>query len=503
MGGTSSLERPLAACPEVLAGAGGRRAGPNVLDLRGGGVRSSTFPFLASAMDDTKILLPESQIPTHWYNVIADLPGPLQPVIHPGTLKPVAPEDLLPIFPMGLIEQEVSTERWVKIPDPVRDAYRLWRPSPLFRARRLEQALGTPARIYYKYEGVSPAGSHKPNTAVPQAYYNQLAGTKRLATETGAGQWGSSMAFAGRMFGLEVTVYMVKISFRQKPYRKSMMQLWGAEVIPSPSDRTNAGRAILAADPQSQGSLGIAISEAVEDAMSREDTRYALGSVLNHVCLHQTVIGLEAKEQLRIAGETADVVIGCHGGGSNFAGLSFPFLADRAAGKAVRIVAVEPESCPTLTKGVYAFDYGDTGKMAPIAKMYTLGHDFMPPGIHAGGLRYHGASPLVSQLLAAGVIEARAVGQLGCFEAAVQFARAEGIIPAPEASHAIRAAVDEALRAKEEGKEKVIVFNLSGHGLVDMAAYDAYFAGQLEDFAYPSDKVREALARLPQVSIPE
>ncbi|HYG68394.1 MAG TPA: TrpB-like pyridoxal phosphate-dependent enzyme, partial [Anaeromyxobacteraceae bacterium] len=444
-------------------------------------------------MTDTKILLPESQIPTHWYNVIPDLPGAPPPVMHPGTLEPVRPEDLLPIFPMPLIEQEVSTERWVKIPEPVREVYRLWRPSPLVRARRLEEALGTPARIYYKYEGVSPAGSHKPNTAVPQAYYNQLAGTKRLSTETGAGQWGSSIALAGRMFGLDVTVYMVKVSFRQKPYRKSMMQLWGAEVIPSPSDRTNAGRAILAEDPDSPGSLGIAISEAVEDALGRPDTRYALGSVLNHVCLHQTVIGLEAKAQLQLAGEQADVVVACHGGGSNFAGLSFPFLADRAAGRPVRIVAVEPESCPTLTKGVYAYDYGDTAKMAPVAKMYTLGHDFVPPGIHAGGLRYHGASPLVSQLLAAGQIEARAVGQLGCFEAAVQFARTEGVIPAPESSHAIRGAIDEALRAKEEGRAKVIVFNLSGHGLVDMAAYDQYFAGQLEDFEYPADKVDETL----------
>jgi tryptophan synthase beta chain len=402
---------------------------------------------------------------------------------------------------MALIEQEMSPERWIKIPDEVRDAYRSWRPSPLFRARRLEAALKTPAKIYYKYEGGSPAGSHKPNTAVPQAYYNKLAGTKRIATETGAGQWGSSMAMAARMFGLECTVYMVRVSFDQKPYRKSMMQLWGAKVFPSPSPVTNAGRAALAADPDSPGSLGLAISEAVEDAVTHEDTRYSLGSVLNHVCLHQTVIGLEAKEQLRIAGDYPDVVIGCHGGGSNFAGLSFPFVADKAAGKDVRILAVEPSSCPTLTKGVYAFDYGDTAKMAPIAKMYTLGHDFMPPGIHAGGLRYHGASPLVSQLVNAGVVEARAVAQLGCFEAAVQFARTELIIPAPESSHAIRGAIDEALRAKEEGKERVILFNLSGHGHVDMAAYDAYFAGQLQDFDYPADKVKESLAHLPKVAL--
>jgi tryptophan synthase beta chain len=377
----------------------------------------------------------------------------------------------------------------------------VWRPSPLFRARRLEAALKTPAKIYYKYEGVSPAGSHKPNTAVPQAYYNKIFGTKRIATETGAGQWGTSMAMAAQMFGLDCTVYMVKISFQQKPYRKSMMQLWGAKVIASPSPETNAGRGILAKDPNSQGSLGIAISEAVEDAATHEDTRYSLGSVLNHVCMHQTVIGLEAKEQLKLAGDYPDVVIGCHGGGSNFAGIAFPFVADKATGKNVRILAVEPTSCPTLTKGVYAFDYGDTAKMAPIAKMYTLGHDFMPPGIHAGGLRYHGASPLVSQLLNAGIIEARAVPQLASFEAAVLFARTELIIPAPESSHAIRGAVDEALRAKEEGKERTILFNLSGHGHVDMGAYDAYFAGQLEDFEYPAEKVKESLAHLPKVSL--
>jgi tryptophan synthase beta chain len=450
---------------------------------------------------ETKIVLGENQIPTHWYNVIPDMPGPLAPVLHPGTGKPVTPDDLLPLFPMGLIEQEMSPERWVKIPDPVREAYRQWRPSPLFRARRLEAALGTPAKIYYKYEGVSPAGSHKPNTAVPQAYYNKLAGTKRIASETGAGQWGSSIAMACQMFGLECTVYMVKVSFEQKPYRKSMMQLWGAKVFASPSRETNAGRGILAQDPASQGSLGIAISEAVEDAATHEDTRYSLGSVLNHVCMHQTVIGLEAKEQLKLAGDYPDVVIGCHGGGSNFAGIAFPFVADKAAGKKVRIVAYEPTSCPTLTKGVYAFDYGDTARMAPIAKMYTLGHDFMPPGIHAGGLRYHGASPLVSQLVNAGVVEARAVPQLACFEAAVQFARTELIIPAPESSHAIRGAIDEALQAKQEGKERTILFNLSGHGHVDMAAYDAYLAGQLEDYEYPAEKVKESLQHLPKVAV--
>jgi tryptophan synthase beta chain len=449
----------------------------------------------------TKFLLGEHQIPTHWYNVIADLPAPPAPVLHPATGKPVTPPDMLPLFPPGLLEQEMSAERWIAIPEEIREIYGIWRPSPLFRAHRLEKALGTPARIYYKYEGVSPAGSHKPNTAIPQAYYNKLAGTRRIATETGAGQWGSSMALASKMFGLECTVYMVKVSFQQKPYRKSMMQLWGAEVVASPSSRTSAGRAILAKDPENPGSLGIAISEAVEDAVTRDDTRYALGSVLNHVCLHQTVIGLEAKEQLKLAGDYPDVVLGCHGGGSNFAGIAFPFLADKAAGKQVRVVAVEPSSCPTLTKGVYAFDYGDTAKMAPIAKMYTLGHDFMPPGIHAGGLRYHGASPLVSQLLSHGLVEAKAVGQLACFESAVLFARTEAIIPAPESSHAIRGAVEEALRAKEEGKERVILFNLSGHGHVDMAAYDAYFTGKLEDFDYPAEKVKESLAHLPKVTV--
>jgi tryptophan synthase beta chain len=449
----------------------------------------------------TKILLSEDRIPKQWYNIIPDMPGPLAPVIHPGTMQPVNPDDLLPLFPMGLIEQEVSQQRWIDIPEAVREIYRLWRPSPLFRAHRLEKALGTPAKIYYKYEGGSPAGSHKPNSAVPQAYYNKIAGTRRIATETGAGQWGSSISLACQMFGLECTVYMVKVSYNQKPYRKSMMQLWGAEVIPSPSNRTNAGRSILAKDPDSNGSLGIAISEAVEDAATRDDTRYALGSVLNHVCLHQTIIGIEAREQLAIAGDYPDVVIGCHGGGSNFAGIGFPFVADKANGKNVRVLAIEPASCPTLTRGVYAFDYGDTAKMAPVAKMYTLGHDFMPPGIHAGGLRYHGASPLVSQLVNAGIVEAKAVPQLACFEAAVLFSRCEGIIPAPESSHAIRGAVDEALQAKEEGKERTILFNLSGHGHVDMTAYDDFFAGKLTDYEYPAEAIKESLAHLPKVEI--
>ncbi|GEJ56800.1 TrpB-like pyridoxal phosphate-dependent enzyme [Anaeromyxobacter diazotrophicus] len=450
---------------------------------------------------DTKVLLGEKQIPTHWYNVIPDLPGPLAPVLHPGTLKPLTPQDLAPLFPAPLVEQEMSTERWIPIPEPVREIYRLWRPTPLYRARRLEQALGTPARIYYKYEGVSPAGSHKPNSAVPQAYYNKLAGIRRLATETGAGQWGSSLALACQMFGLACTVYMVKVSYQQKPYRKSMMQLWGAQVFASPSAETEAGRAALAADPGNPGSLGLAISEAVEDALAHEDTHYALGSVLNHVLLHQTVVGLEAKEQLRAAGDYPDVVLACHGGGSNFGGLALPFVADRAAGRQVRLVACEPSSCPTLTKGVYAFDYGDTARMAPIVKMYTLGHDFMPPGIHAGGLRYHGASPLVSQLLAAGQLEARAFPQRPCFEAAVTFARTEGIVPAPESSHAIRGAIEEAERAREEGRERVILFGLSGHGQLDMAAYDAYLSGRLDDFHYPEEKLRASLERLPKISL--
>ncbi len=450
---------------------------------------------------NTKILLSEDQIPRQWYNIIPDMPGPLAPVINPQTLKPIVPEDMLAIFPMSLIEQEMSPQRWIDIPDEVREIYRLWRPSPLFRAHRLEKALGTPAKIYYKHEGVSPAGSHKPNSAIPQAWYNKQAGIRRLATETGAGQWGTSLALACSMFDMECTIYMVKVSCTQKPYRKSMMQLWGATVIPSPSEFTNAGRSILAHDPECSGSLGIAISEAVEDAASHADTNYALGSVLNHVCLHQTVIGQEAREQLKIAGDYPDVVIACCGGGSNFAGLAFPFIADRACGKDVRCLAVEPASCPTLTKGVYAFDYGDTAKMAPIAMMYTLGHDFMPPGIHAGGLRYHGQSPLISQLYHAGQIEAKSYKQNACFEGALLFSRCEGIVPAPESSHAVRAAIDEAVLAKEEGKERTILFGLSGHGQLDMGAYDAYLSGTLEDCEYSSDLVKQSLERLPKISL--
>ncbi len=452
--------------------------------------------------DYTKVQLEESDIPTHWYNVVADMPNPPAPPLGPDG-QPVSPERLLAIFPGNLLEQEMSGERWIPIPDEVRRAYQLWRPSPLYRAHRLEKVLGTPAKIFYKYEGVSPAGSHKPNTAVPQAYYNKQAGINRLTTETGAGQWGCALSFAGEMFGIAVRVYMVKVSYHQKPFRRSMMQTWGAEVFASPSDMTQTGRDILARDSENQGSLGIAISEAVEEAASRPDTNYALGSVLNHVLLHQTVIGLEAKKQMAKVGEYPDMIFAPCGGGSNFAGIAFPFLADKATGdpkaKNLRLVAVEPTSCPTLTKGVYAYDYGDATGFTPLMKMYTLGHDFMPPGIHAGGLRYHGDSPLVSQLLHEKLIEAVAVPQLATFEAGVQFARAEGIIPAPESCHGIRACVDEALRCKVSGEPKTLLFNLSGHGHFDMASYDRYFAGELEDFDYPRAAVEASLAHLPKV----
>jgi tryptophan synthase beta chain len=449
-------------------------------------------------MADTKILLDESEIPREWYNVVADLPSPPAPPLGPDG-KPIGPEALAPIFPGTLIEQEVSAKRWIPIPEPVREAYRLWRPSPLYRAHRLEAALGTPAKIYYKYEGVSPAGSHKPNTAVAQAYYNAEAGVRRLATETGAGQWGSSLALAGQLFGIAVRVYMVKVSYEQKPFRRSMMKCWGAEVIASPSPLTESGRKILARDPDSPGSLGIAISEAVEEAASRPDTNYSLGSVLNHVLLHQTVIGLEAKKQLEKAGDYPDVVYGCCGGGSNFGGVAFPFFADKAAGKRVRLVAVEPTSCPTLTRGHYAYDFGDAVGLTPLMRMYTLGHEFVPPGIHAGGLRYHGDSPLVSQLVHDGLVEAVAVPQLATFEAGVTFARAEAIVPAPETNHVIRAVVDEALACKTTGEPRVLFFNLSGHGHFDMAAYDRYFAGELEDYELPSAAIDAALQTLPRV----
>ncbi|MGD2137043.1 MAG: TrpB-like pyridoxal phosphate-dependent enzyme [Gammaproteobacteria bacterium] len=450
-------------------------------------------------MSQTKILLDEAEIPTHWYNVVADMPNPPAPPLGPDG-KPIGPEALAAIFPMELIAQEVSDERWIPIPEPVREIYRLWRPSPLYRARKLEQHLGTPARIYYKYEGVSPAGSHKPNTAVAQAWYNKQAGIRRLSTETGAGQWGSALALAGQLFGIEVRVYMVKVSYEQKPFRRSMMHTWGADVYASPTDRTGSGRRILAQDPDSPGSLGIAISEAVEEAASRDDTNYSLGSVLNHVLLHQTVIGLEARRQFEKAGDYPDVVIAPCGGGSNFGGAAFPFLADKAAGREVRLVAAEPASCPTLTRGKYAYDFGDTAGLTPLMKMYTLGHDFVPPGIHAGGLRYHGDSALVSQLYHEGLIEAVAVPQLATFEAGVSFARTEGIIPAPESNHAIRACIDEAMRCKESGEKKTLFFNLSGHGHFDMAAYDSYFRGELSDYEYPAGEIDKALERLPDLA---
>ena len=450
----------------------------------------------------TKILLEESDIPTHWYNVVADMPNkPLPPLGPDG--NPVSPDKMAAIFPMNILEQEMSAERWIPIPEPVREIYRLWRPSPLFRAYRLEQALGTPAKIYYKYEGVSPAGSHKPNSAIPQAYFNKISGINRLTTETGAGQWGCSLSLAGQMFGMEIRVYMVKVSYQQKPFRRSMMQTWGAEVFASPTNMTEAGRGILAADPDNQGSLGIAISEAVEEAASRADTNYALGSVLNHVLLHQTIIGQEAKKQFEKVGDYPDMIFAPCGGGCNFAGVTFPFLADKAAGdkraQNIRFVAVEPTSCPTLTKGVYAYDFGDASGYTPLMKMYTLGHDFMPPGIHAGGLRYHGDSPLISQLYHEKLIEAVAVPQVATFEAGVQFARAEGIIPAPESCHAVRAAIDEALRCKVSGEPKTLLINLSGHGHFDMASYDKYFAGELTDYEYPEHEIQAALERLPRV----
>ena len=449
--------------------------------------------------DRTKFLLTEKEIPTAWMNILPHLKEPMAMPLHPGTLQPLAPQDLAPIFPMSLIEQEFSPQPEIDIPGEVLDIYKLWRPSPVYRARRLERALDTPAHIFYKYEGVSPAGSHKPNTSVAQAYYNKKAGVRRLATETGAGQWGSSLALACQLFGMECTVYMVKISYQQKPYRRMMMNVWGAEVYASPSEHTECGKAILAENPDSPGSLGIAISEAVEDAAKNEDTKYSLGSVLNHVLLHQTVIGLEAKKQMAMAGEEPDFVIGCFGGGSSFGGLAMPYVMDKFNGSKVRLIAVEPSACPTLTRGPFAYDFGDTAKLAPIVKMYTLGHGFVPPGIHAGGLRYHGASPLASHLLHHGWLEARAVNQLPCFEAAMTFARTEAIIPAPESSHAIRVAIDEAITAREEGRRKTILFSLSGHGHFDMAAYEAYMGGKLQDYEYPLKEIEKAIADLPKV----
>jgi len=451
--------------------------------------------------DTVKYLLTEQDLPKSWYNIVADLPEAPTPVLHPGTGQAITPADLAPLFPMGVIEQEVSSERYIDIPAPVRDILRQWRPSPLYRARRLERALDTPARIYYKYEGVSPSGSHKPNTAVAQAFYSREEGVRRITTETGAGQWGSSLALAGSLFGLEIEVFMVKISYQQKPYRRAFMETFGATCIASPSDQTESGRAVLAATPDSTGSLGIAISEAVERAMQRDDTKYALGSVLNHVLLHQTVIGEEAIRQMEMADDYPDVVIGCAGGGSNFGGLAFPFIGEMLrGGNGVRAIAVEPANCPTLTKGRYAFDFGDTASLTPLVKMHTLGASFVPPGFHAGGLRYHGMAPLVSQLKELGHITPRAYPQLRCFQAGVEFAKAEGIVPAPETNHAIAATIDEALRCKKEGRAETILFNLSGHGNFDMQAYTDYFAGKLYDQEYSEEELRRSLDKLPAVA---
>lgn len=449
--------------------------------------------------DVVKVILDESDIPKQWYNIVADMPNKPGPSYSPVTGKLATFDEMKVIFPKEIIMQEMSNERFIDIPAEVREMFRQWRPSPLYRARNLEKKLGTPARIYYKYEGVNATGSHKLNTALAQAYYNKAEGIKRIATETGAGQWGSAMSMACNHFEMDCTVYMVKVSFIQKPYRKSFMQTYGANVIASPSNQTNSGRMILEKYPDSTGSLGVAISEAVEDAAFHGDTNYALGSVLNHVCMHQTIIGLEAKKQLELLDEYPDVVFACCGGGSNFAGITFPFLMDKFKGTKVRAVAVEPTACPTLTKGIFAYDYSDTAKMAPISKMYTLGHDFMPAGIHAGGLRYHGDSPIVSQLYHDGIIEAQAYGQKEVFEAAVMFARNEGIVPAPESAHAIKAAVDEALQARETGEEKVILFCLSGHGYFDMTSYDIYFSGQMENVDYSEEAIRESMKKLPQV----
>ncbi|HET9899693.1 MAG TPA: TrpB-like pyridoxal phosphate-dependent enzyme [Actinomycetes bacterium] len=451
--------------------------------------------------DRTKILLDEDQLPTRWYNLVPDLPSPPPPPLHPGTHQPLGPDDLAPLFPMALIGQEVSMDSFIDIPEPVRDVYRLWRPTPLYRARRLEASLGTPARIYYKYEGVSPAGSHKPNTAVPQAFYNAEEGVRRLTTETGAGQWGSALAFACSQFDLACEVWMVAASYLQKPYRSSLMRTWGATVHASPSDLTVAGRAVLAADPESPGSLGIAISEAVEVAAQSDDTRYSLGSVLNHVLLHQTVIGEEAIEQLAQVGDTPDLIVGCTGGGSNFGGLAFPFLREKLAGRMNPIIrCVEPAACPSLTKGEYRYDFGDALGMAPLLKMHTLGHDFIPDPIHAGGLRYHGMSPLLSHVYELGLVDAEAIEQNECFAAGVLFARTEGIVPAPEPTHALAAAIREAQRCTETGEEKVILTALCGHGHFDMSAYDEYLAGDLLDLEYPTDRVNDAMQRVPVIA---
>ncbi len=452
-------------------------------------------------VEKTKFLLDENEIPKAWYNVQADLPTPLDPPLNPSTKEPISPDALARIFPMELIKQEVSRERWIRIPEEVREVYRLWRPTPLYRARRLEKLLKTPARIYYKWEGVSPPGSHKPNTAVAQAYYNMKEGVERLTTETGAGQWGSALALGTMLFGLKCTVYMVKVSYEQKPYRRILMETWGAECVPSPSTRTEYGKSVLKEDPKCPGSLGIAISEAIEDAASHENTKYSLGSVLNHVLLHQTVVGLEAKRQMEMAGEYPDVVFGCVGGGSNFSGLAFPFIADKLSGKKpeLRAVSCEPRACPTLTKGIYTYDFGDTAAMTPLLKMHTLGHTFVPPPIHSGGLRYHGDAPLLCKLTKEGYMEAAAYHQNEVFEAAKLFAKAEGFVVAPETAHAVKGVVDEALRCKETGEEKVILFNNSGHGHFDLAAWDAFLHGKLVDYEYPKELVEEAIAKIPKV----
>ena len=443
-----------------------------------------------------KIILSEQDMPRAWYNIQADLPNPLPPPLNPATGEPITPDMLTPIFPMNLIEQEVSTERWIDIPDEIIEKLLMWRPSPLYRAYALEKFLGTPAHIYYKNEGVSPPGSHKPNTAIAQAYYNKIFGTKRLTTETGAGQWGSALAFACNQFGLEVKVYMVRVSFNQKPYRKIMMETWGAKCVPSPSPDTNAGRKYFEQNADHPGSLGIAISEAIEDAVTTENSKYSLGSVLNHVMMHQTIIGLEAQKQLAMVGEYPDVVIGCAGGGSNFAGISFPFIRDKIHGKEVKVIASEPVSCPTLTKGPYVYDFGDTAETTPLLPMYSIGHDFVPAPIHAGGLRYHGMAPLVSRLAMDRLIEARAYSQLETFAAGLVFARTEGFIPAPETNHAIACVIDEAKKAKEEGKEKVILMNWSGHGIIDLSSYDAYMSGKLEDYALPDGEIAKLIKDL-------
>ncbi len=444
-------------------------------------------------MEQMKVVLADNEIPRQWYNILSDMPTPMSPPLHPGTGKPVGPEDLAPVFPMNLIEQEVATDRWIDIPEPVLEKYLLWRPTPLCRARNFEKILDAPVKIYYKYEGASPPGSHKPNTAIAQAYYNKAFGIKRLSTETGAGQWGSALSMACAMFGLECRVFMVRISYDQKPYRRLMMAAWGTECIPSPSDRTRAGRKILAENPDSPGSLGIAISEAIEDAVGNKDSRYSLGSVLNHVLLHQTVIGLEAQKQLAQIGEYPDVVMGCAGGGSNFAGISLPFARDKIHGKKISLVAAEPASCPTLTRGPFAYDFGDTAMTTPLLPMHTLGHDFLPESIHAGGLRFHGMAPIVSHLVKEGIAEARAYDQIETFTAGVKWARSEGVIPAPETNHAIAAVVQEAERAKQEGKQKVILFNFSGHGLIDLSAYDAFLSGKLTQHRLTDEEIERAL----------